>query len=150
MKDIEGYKFKLSNSINLLLNDKIHQLKNLNSRLNALNPLSLLNKGYSLVYKDDDIITSIDQVSTDDLITVNLKDGQIEERVIIMKELTIEEKFELLEKLVYRLENEKLSLEESIKLYEEAMVLSKTLSVELNEVTKKVLLIQEDGNKEEF
>lgn len=67
-----------------------------------------------------------------------------------MKELTIEEKFELLEKLVARLENEKLSLEESIKLYEEAMILSKQLSVELNEVTKKVLLIQEDGKKEEF
>lgn len=67
-----------------------------------------------------------------------------------MKELTIEEKFELLEKLVSRLENEKLSLEESIKLYEEAMILSKQLSVELNDVTKKVLLIQEDGKKEEF
>ena len=67
-----------------------------------------------------------------------------------MIELTIEEKFELLEKLVARLENEKLSLEESIKLYEEAMILSKQLSVELNEVTKKVLLIQEDGKKEEF
>ena len=67
-----------------------------------------------------------------------------------MKELTIEEKFELLEKLVARLENEKLSLEESIKLYEEAMILSKQLSGELNEVTKKVLLIQEDGKKEEF
>ena len=38
-----------------------------------------------------------------------------------MKELSIEEKFELLEKLVNKLENEKLSLEESIKLYEEAM-----------------------------
>ena len=67
-----------------------------------------------------------------------------------MKDLTIEEKFELLEKLVNRLETEKLSLEESIKLYEQAMSLSKELSVELNEVTKKVLLIQEDGKKEEF
>lgn len=67
-----------------------------------------------------------------------------------MKEITIEEKFELLEKLVSKLENEKLSLEESIKIYEEAMKLSKELSIELNEVTKKVLLIQEDGKKEEF
>lgn len=67
-----------------------------------------------------------------------------------MEKLTIEEKFELLEKLVYRLENEKLSLEESIKIYEEAMKLSKELSTELNEVTKKVLLIQENGKSEEF
>lgn len=67
-----------------------------------------------------------------------------------MKELSIEEKFELLEKLVNKLENEKLSLEESIKLYEEAMKISKELSIELNEVTKKVMLIQENGEKVEF
>ena len=67
-----------------------------------------------------------------------------------MKELSIEEKFELLEKLVNKLENEKLSLEESIKLYEEAMKLSKELSIELNEVTKKVMLIKENGEKVEF
>ncbi len=67
-----------------------------------------------------------------------------------MKELSIEEKFEKLENLVHKLENEKLSLEDSITLYEEAMKLSKELSIELNEVTKKVLLIQEDGKKEEF
>ena len=52
--------------------------------------------------------------------------------------------------LVNRLENEKLSLEESIKLYEQAMVLSKELSVELNDISKKVLLIQEDSKVEEF
>ena len=67
-----------------------------------------------------------------------------------MKNLTIEQKFEKLERLVNKLETEKLSLEESISLYEEAMKLSKELSLELNEVTKKVLLIQEDGKKEEF
>ena len=67
-----------------------------------------------------------------------------------MKDMTIEQKFELLEQLVSKLENEKLSLEESIKVYEEAMKLSKDLSLELNEVTKKVMLIQEEGNIEEF
>ena len=67
-----------------------------------------------------------------------------------MENLTIEQKFEKLERLVNKLETEKLSLEESISLYEEAMKLSKELSLELKEVTKKVLLIQEDGKKEEF
>ena len=67
-----------------------------------------------------------------------------------MKNLSIEEKFELLEKLVNRLENEKLPLGESIKIYEEAMAISKSLSIELNEVTKKVLLIQENDEKDEF
>ena len=67
-----------------------------------------------------------------------------------MENLTNEQKFEKLERLVNKLETEKLSLEESISLYEEAMKLSKELSLELNEVTKKVLLIQEDGKKEEF
>ena len=67
-----------------------------------------------------------------------------------MENLTIEQKFEKLERLVNKLETEKLSLEESISLYEEAMKLSKELSLELNEVTKKVMLIQEEGNIEEF
>ena len=67
-----------------------------------------------------------------------------------MNKLSIEEKFELLEKLVNRLENEKLSLEDSIHLYEEAMKLSKELSLELNDVTKKVKLIQEVGKEEIF
>lgn len=59
-----------------------------------------------------------------------------------MEKLSIEEKMTKLEDICKRLENEKLTLEESLSLYEEAMKLSSSLNEELNDVTKKIELIQ--------
>ncbi len=66
------------------------------------------------------------------------------------KELTIEEKFSRLEELVDKLENEKMTLKESLELYQEAMSLSKELNVELNEASKQVLIVQENNKLEKF
>lgn len=66
------------------------------------------------------------------------------------KELTIEEKFSRLEELVSKLENEKMTLKESLALYEEAMNLSKELNTSLNEASKQVLLVQENNKLEKF
>lgn len=66
------------------------------------------------------------------------------------KTLTIEEKFSRLEELVTKLENEKMTLKESLTLYEEAMNLSKELNEELNEATKQVLLVQKNNKLEVF
>ncbi len=66
------------------------------------------------------------------------------------KTLTIEEKFSRLEELVTKLENEKMTLKESLTLYEEAMNLSKELNEELNEATKQVLLVQKNNKLEIF
>ncbi len=66
------------------------------------------------------------------------------------KELTIEEKFSRLEELVTKLENEKMTLKESLELYQEAMSLSKELNVELNEASKQVLIVQENNKLEKF
>lgn len=66
------------------------------------------------------------------------------------KTLTIEEKFSRLEELVTKLENEKMTLKESLGLYEEAMNLSKELNEELNEATKQVLLVQKNNKLEVF
>jgi exodeoxyribonuclease VII small subunit len=66
------------------------------------------------------------------------------------KELTIEEKFSRLEELVSKLENEKMTLKESLSLYEEAMNLSKELNTSLNEASKQVLLVQENNKLEKF
>ncbi|MDD6302769.1 MAG: exodeoxyribonuclease VII small subunit [Bacillales bacterium] len=59
-----------------------------------------------------------------------------------MEKLSIEEKMTKLEDICKRLENEKMTLEESLSLYEEAMKLSSSLNEELNDVTKKIELIQ--------
>ena len=58
------------------------------------------------------------------------------------KELSIEEKLKKLNELVERLENEKMTLKESLSLYEEAMGLSKEIEKELNIAMGKVKMIE--------
>lgn len=50
--------------------------------VNALNPLNTLARGYSLTFKDDKLIKSVDDVKINDKITVKLNDGSINAVVI--------------------------------------------------------------------
>lgn len=59
--------------------------------------------------------------------------------------MTFEEKLEKLEEIVNKLENEKLNLESSIALYQEAKKLSDELNKELNESINKMYYIVENG-----
>lgn len=59
--------------------------------------------------------------------------------------MTFEEKLEKLEEIVNKLENEKLNLESSIALYQEAKRLSDELNKELNESINKMSYIVENG-----
>jgi exodeoxyribonuclease VII large subunit len=45
------------------------------SKLTALNPLNVLSRGYSLVYKDGKAVSSVNELQTDDLIEVKFADG---------------------------------------------------------------------------
>lgn len=47
------------------------------NKLELVNPLSLLNKGYAIIKKDDETISSIKDVNLDDIIEILLKDGII-------------------------------------------------------------------------
>lgn len=59
--------------------------------------------------------------------------------------MTFEEKMTRLEVIVSKLENERLGLEESVKLYEEGKKLTKELQEELDQSMKKLAYIVEDG-----
>ena len=54
--------------------------KNLAS-LKALNPLSIMDKGFSIVTVDEKIVKSVNDVKKDDLIDIRLKDGNIKAKV---------------------------------------------------------------------
>ncbi len=54
-------------------------------KLELLNPLSIMSKGYSIVRKEDAVITSISQVQEQDTIDVTLKDGTLEVEVLHKK-----------------------------------------------------------------
>lgn len=61
-----------------------------------------------------------------------------------------ENKMKQLEELISKLEDTNLSLQDSIAIYESAMKLSKELSLELQEATKKIKMISEDGEITNF
>ena len=62
----------------------------------------------------------------------------------------LEEAFEKLEKTVEALEREDISIEESFRIYQEGMELLKKCNLEIDQVEKKVLVLNEDGESHEF
>lgn len=67
-----------------------------------------------------------------------------------MANQNFENKMKQLEELISKLEDTNLSLQDSIAIYESAMKLSKELSLELQEATKKIKMISEDGEITNF
>lgn len=66
------------------------------------------------------------------------------------KEMTIEESFAALDDMVKKLERDKISLEESFRLYEEGMKLVKDVSGRIELVEKKMQIIAGNGETEDF
>ena len=66
------------------------------------------------------------------------------------KEMTIEESFAALDDMVKKLESDKISLEESFRLYEEGMKLVKDVSDRIELVEKKMQIIAGNGETEDF
>ena len=64
------YKFKMQN------------LEHIINKLDVLNPMNTLKRGYSIVKKDDKVISDIKNVSVDDIINVNIKNGIINAKVV--------------------------------------------------------------------
>ena len=66
------------------------------------------------------------------------------------KELKLEEAFEKLEEAVAALEQEDISLEESFQIYKNGMELLKKCNQSIDMVEKKVLVLNENGETNEF
>ena len=85
LKEVYNIKIQFNNLINSKLKEYINRLDINYSKLHSLNPYLLLNKGYSLIYKENEIITSISQVEENDNLIINLKDGQLNVEVTSIK-----------------------------------------------------------------
>ncbi|MCD7950861.1 MAG: exodeoxyribonuclease VII large subunit [Erysipelotrichaceae bacterium] len=79
---------KLNNNINLLIQNidklllnKENQLKQDMISLDALSPLKVMQRGYTLVNKDDRMIKSVKQLKKNDDITIQFFDGTIKAKV---------------------------------------------------------------------
>ena len=66
------------------------------------------------------------------------------------KDLTLEEYFETLEEMIHKLEDKETGLEESFSLYEQGMKLLKKCNDQIDQVEKKVLVINQNGETDEF
>jgi len=57
-------------------------IENFNSQLQSLNPNNVLKRGYSMIFKDEKLVSSIDLIEIDDKISLKLKDGKITSQVL--------------------------------------------------------------------
>ena len=89
-KTIDSVKVKLFtiknsyilNNPDMLYKYSGQKLDHIISKLEVLNPLNTLNRGYAIVKKDNKVLSSIKNVSEGENITISLKDGNIESKII--------------------------------------------------------------------
>ncbi len=70
------------NNPNVLYKYKEQSLNHLISKLEVLNPLNTLSRGYSIIKKDNKVISSIKKIMKDDEIKITLKDGELISKII--------------------------------------------------------------------
>ena len=75
---IDQYNEKINSLLNYKMEKKKLEFNNLIEKLQLLNPLNILQKGYSITYKDDKVIKKCDEVKANDLIKIKLHDGIID------------------------------------------------------------------------
>lgn len=73
---LNGLSASIKKNFSSLITVKELRLKNTEELINAYNPLKILERGYSAVYKDGSLITSSNSVKKGDEITVKLSDGE--------------------------------------------------------------------------
>lgn len=66
------------------------------------------------------------------------------------KKENLEEMFDRLDQVIATLEGEDVSLEEAFGLYDQGMKLIRRCNQTINEVEKKILVLDENGEKHEF
>lgn len=69
------------NNPSYLYKDKKNNFINIVQKLELLNPLSILSRGYTLTYKDNNIIKNIEEVSKGDTINIKVNNGFIDAKV---------------------------------------------------------------------
>ena len=81
-EDVSSYKEELDDAINDYLQDKKRVLKNYQDQLEALSPMKVLNRGFSITQDENGkVITSVKDVKIGDSITTIVKDGTINSKV---------------------------------------------------------------------
>lgn len=74
---------KIKAVVNSKYENTVQNIKILSAKAEALNPVSIMNRGYSVVMnKENRTVTSVNEVNIGDTLTINVKDGKIISKVI--------------------------------------------------------------------
>ena len=79
---IDSYVKQLENLINKTKEKNKNKYIELVSKLDTLSPLKTLTRGYSIIEKDGKIVKSITDLQTEDKISIRLKDGEKQAKII--------------------------------------------------------------------
>jgi exodeoxyribonuclease VII large subunit len=93
-RSMEAYQLllkKLNREMSSVLTHKHSQFNETIAKLNALSPLRVMDRGYSLVYHEQELVKSVNQIETGQMIKVQLKDGQLDCKVQGIEERSINE-----------------------------------------------------------
>ena len=74
--------FEVENTISI----ESERLKNTGIILHNLSPLATLDRGYSIVQKNDEIVNSVKQISLKDDLDIALKDGNIKCSIVSIED----------------------------------------------------------------
>lgn len=83
---LEIVKTNLGKTIQTILKDYNQKMQNIVQTVKLVNPLNILDKGYSVVYKENTIIKSIRDVQIKDTLSVRLSEGKMKVEVKEIKE----------------------------------------------------------------
>lgn len=81
-KDINDYSLRLNLAIKNILEAKNQEFKLYAEKLKTLNPLAIMDKGYSIAKNKDKIVRSVKDVKKEDVITITLNDGVVSTKVM--------------------------------------------------------------------
>ena len=79
---IDSYVKQLENVINKIKEKNKNKYIELVSKLDTLSPLKTLTRGYSIIEKDGKIVKSITDIQAEDKISIRLKDGEKQAKII--------------------------------------------------------------------
>ena len=84
---------QLKQTIHIIFKQKVYALHHLVAQLDALSPLKVMARGYSLVYDEREqvLIKNLQQVQLGDIVKIKLIDGQLDCHIWGMKEESINE-----------------------------------------------------------
>jgi exodeoxyribonuclease VII large subunit len=89
LNQIQSYQTQISSlnersaqGINQTLEGYEVELQNLIDKSIILNPLNLMSKGYSIVYKEGSVVTSIHQIQVEDELNIKFHDGEARSKVL--------------------------------------------------------------------